>query len=153
MMQKKNDNVISVREVDYDEKKNFSVLLITVVITCCAMSCKAKDPEEKGATVVTGISAGYFDSDGILKPMDAGELIGKLSRLTEGMAIEEVVGVFGKEPFTVIETGEDVYQYYCGDITITLWGKELYIVEVEYDESWIRLELHPEPLFRENDTE
>lgn len=134
-------------------RKIFSVLLITFVITCCAMSCKAKEPEEKGATVATGISAGYFDSDGILKPMDAGELIAKLSWLEAGMAIEDVVDVFGKEPFTVIETGEDVYQYYSGDITITLWGKELYIVKVEYDESWIRLELHPEPLLSENDTE
>lgn len=136
-------------------KKYVSLLLVLVLIICCAMGCKTKELEEKGATVATGISAGYFDSEGILEPMDAGELIAKLSRLEAGMAIEDVVDVFGKEPFTVIETGEDVYQYYCGDITITLWGKELFQVEVTVDngESCIWLALQPETMIRENDTE
>jgi len=112
-----------------------------------AMGACGMEPETKVAAVspvATGISLGYFESDGILEPMDTGELIEKLSRLKEGMPIEEVIGVFGKEPFTVIETNEDVYQYYSGDITITLWGRELFIVEVKYDESWIRLQLHPD---------
>lgn len=113
----------------------------------CGMESEEKEAEVR--LVASGISAGYFESDGILEPMDVGELIEKLSRLEGGMAIEDVADVFGKEPFTVIESNSDIYEYCSGDITIRLWGKELYIVEVEYDESRIRLELHPEPLFSE----
>lgn len=134
-------------------KRVAAIVAAFAVIGTVFGGCKGKEAEEKVVTVASGISAGYFDSDGIIEPMDAGELIEKLSRLTEGMAIEDVIGVFGKEPFTVIESNSDIYEYYSGDITIRLWGKELYIVEVEYDESWIRLELHPKPLFRENDAE
>lgn len=131
------------------------LLLVLVLIICCIMGCKVKEPEEKGVTDALGISDGYFDSDGIIESMDATELIAKLSLLEAGMAIEDVVDVFGKEPFTIIETGEDVYQYYCGDITITLWGKELFQVEVMVDngESCIWLALQPETMIRENEAE
>ena len=128
-------------------KRNLVVWIISfflLAIGACGTESEVKEPEE--GPVVSGISAGYFESDGILGPMDVGELIEKLSRLKEGMPIEDVIGVFGKEPFTVIETGEDVYQYYSGDITITLWGKELFQVKVMVDhgESCIWLSLQPE---------
>lgn len=126
-------------------KRNLVVWIMSfflLAIGACGTESEVKEPEE--GPVVSGISAGYFESDGILEPMDVGELIEKLSRLKEGMPIEDVIGVFGKEPFTVIESNSDIYEYYSGDITIRLWGKELYIVEVEYGESWIRLELWSE---------
>lgn len=82
-----------------------------------------------------------LESDGILEPMYSNELISKLAALYAGMSINEVSMVFGKEPFDVKETNSYVFKYFSGDITITLWGTELYQATVEYNDSIVMLSL------------
>ena len=55
--------------------------------------------------------------------------------------LDEVIKIFRKEPFMVKESNENIFKYYSGDITITLWGTELFQVIVEYKDSTIMIAL------------
>ena len=82
-----------------------------------------------------------LESDGIIEPMTTNTLVKKLSMLRRGTTLDEIIEIFGKEPFVVKETNGDIFKYYIGDVTVTLWGTELFQVEVECDNSVFRLDL------------
>ena len=92
-------------------------------------------------------TSSYFEtdrfgkSDGVIEPLDEKELIIKLSQLEAEMSLDEVISIFGKDPFYVMETGVNMFVYYSGDITIRLWGTSLYMVAVECNGSKIHIEL------------
>lgn len=93
-----------------------------------------------------GIDNKVLESDGIIEPMDSKELITKLAALYKGLSLEEVIKIFGKEPFMVKEASANVFKYYSGDITITLWGTELFQAAVEYEDYTVMVALDNEAL-------
>lgn len=90
---------------------------------------------------IQAIDSKILESDGIIEPMDSNELITKLAALYKGLSLDEVIKIFRKEPFMVKESNENIFKYYSGDITITLWGTELFQVIVEYKDSTIMIAL------------
>lgn len=88
-----------------------------------------------------GIDIKVFESDGIIEPMDSNELITKLAALYKGSSLEEVIKIFGKEPFMVKGASANIFKYYSGDITITLWGTELFQAAVEYEDHTVMITL------------
>ena len=90
---------------------------------------------------IRAIDSKILESDGIIEPMDSNELITKLAALYKGLSLDEVIKLFGKEPFMVKEANSCIFQYYSGDITITLWGTELFQAIVEYKDSTVMIVL------------
>lgn len=90
---------------------------------------------------IQAIDNKVLESDGIIEPMDSNELITKLAELNKGSSLEEVIKIFGKEPFMVKEASSNIFKYYSGDITITLWGTELFQAAVEYEDHIIMIAL------------
>lgn len=89
------------------------------------------------------VDSSILKSDGVIEEMDATILIKKLALLHKGANLDEVIRVFGKEPFFA-PTGTPMFKYYSGDITITLWGTELYQVRVEYKDYYINIDIGDE---------
>lgn len=87
------------------------------------------------------IDKNILESGGMIEQMTTDTLVKKLSMLQKGTTLDEMIEIFGKEPFAVKEANENIFKYYIGDITITLWGTELFQVEVECDNSVFRLDL------------
>ena len=85
-----------------------------------------------------GVDNNVLESDGIIEPMDSDELETKLSALYKDQTLDEIIKLFGKEPFYVKETNENVFEYYSGEITIRLWGLPLFQACVE-DKNGIRM--------------
>ena len=69
-------------------------------------------------------------------------MITKLSKLKERMSIDDVIDIFGKEPFVVKETGMDIFVYHSGDIEITLTGASLWMVTVRYNDCVFSIDLN-----------
>ena len=65
-------------------------------------------------------------SDGVLAEMSIGELTEKLSKLNKKTTMTDLIDIFGKEPHMVIEADSNLYNYFCGDVQICLWGVDLY---------------------------
>lgn len=82
-----------------------------------------------------------LESDGIIEPMTTNTLVKKLSMLRRGTTLDEIIEIFGKEPFVVKETNGDIFKYYIGDVTVTLWGTELFQAQVECDNSAFMVDL------------
>lgn len=80
-------------------------------------------------------------SDGIIEEMNSKEFIKTLSKLNEHTTLEDLVGIFGKEPYIPIEMNSDIYDYFSGDIHIRLWGNPLYQATVTYDEEILVIDL------------
>ncbi len=135
-------------------KRLIAVALIMVfsllTVACNKVKDKQSDVSENEYETVSDIAsttAPYFisdsvyASDGIIEPLNQNDLITKLSRLKAGMLLDEVIEIFGKEPFVVRETGVDMFVYYSGDITITLWGTSLFQAMVDYNDSSVWIDL------------
>lgn len=65
-------------------------------------------------------------SDGVLEKMRIGELTEKLSKLNKKTTMTDLIDIFGKAPHMVIEADSNLYNYFCGDVQICLWGVDLY---------------------------
>ncbi len=64
-------------------------------------------------------------SDGVLEKMSIGELTKKLSKLNKKTTMTDLIDIFGKAPHMVIEADSNLYNYFCGDVKINLWGADL----------------------------
>ncbi len=91
--------------------------------------------------IIIAIPDSVLESDGIIAPMEAGELVEKLAKLKAYMTLDEIIALFGKEPFMVKESNENIFKYYSGDVTITLWGTQLFQVIVECNGSALPVDL------------
>ena len=85
-------------------------------------------------------------SDGVITPMNAEDLIQKLSRLNTETTMTDVANIFGKEPHMIIEANSDIWEYFIGDIGIglsgiNLFGGVLYQAIVAYDDASIEIHL------------
>ena len=90
---------------------------------------------------IQGLDENVIRSDGVIEPMTTNNLVKKLSMLHNGTTLEEMIEIFDKEPFVVKESNENIFKYYIGDITVTLWGTELFQVAVECDNSVFMIDL------------
>ena len=72
------------------------------------------------------IAKKVMKSDGVLAEMSIGELTEKLSKLNKKTTMTDLIDIFGKEPHMVIEADSNLYNYFCGDVQICLWGVDLY---------------------------
>lgn len=79
--------------------------------------------------------------DGVIEEMSAKELVKTLSKLNEHTTREDLVKIFGKEPYMPIEMNSDIYDYFSGDIHIRLCGNPLYQATVTYDEEILVIDL------------
>jgi len=82
------------------------------------------------------------DSDGVIPPMSAEELIEKLSMLNENTTMDDVVEIFGKEPYMLADLNSNAWNYFSGDVVISLsgislHGGSLYRAVVAYGDSII----------------
>lgn len=91
--------------------------------------------------IIIAIPDSVLESDGIIAPMEAGELVEKLAKLKAYMTLDEIIALFGKEPFMVKESNENIFKYYSGDVTITLWGTQLFQAIVECNGSALPVDL------------
>ncbi|WP_294411591.1 hypothetical protein [uncultured Ruminococcus sp.] len=91
--------------------------------------------------LMVAIPDSVLESDGIIAPMKAGELVEKLAKLKAYMTLDEIIALFGKEPFMVKESNENIFKYYSGDVTITLWGTHLFQAIVECKGSALPVDL------------
>ncbi len=90
---------------------------------------------------IQAIDENVFESDGVIESMSTNTLVKKLSMLQKGTTLDEMIEIFDKEPFVVKETNENIFKYYIGDITVTLWGTKLFQAEVECDNSVFFIDL------------
>ncbi|WP_028519879.1 hypothetical protein [Ruminococcus flavefaciens] len=90
---------------------------------------------------IQAIDENVLESDGVIEPMNTNTLVKKLSMLRKGTTLDEMTEIFGKEPFIVKETNENIFKYYIGDITVTLWGTELFQATVECMDSVFSIDL------------
>ena len=72
------------------------------------------------------IAKKVMKSDGVLEKMSIGELTKKLSKLNMKTTMTDLIDIFGKAPHMVIEADSNLYNYFCGDVQICLWGVDLY---------------------------
>ena len=72
------------------------------------------------------IAKKVMKSDGVLEKMSFGELTKKLSKLNMKTTMTDLIDIFGKAPHMVIEADSNLYNYFCGDVQICLWGVDLY---------------------------
>ena len=72
------------------------------------------------------IAKKVMKSDGVLEKMSIGELTKKLSKLNKKTTMTDLIDIFGKAPHMVIEADSNLYNYFCGDVQICLWGVDLY---------------------------
>jgi len=101
--------------------------------------------ELKGGDAMTNTDDISY-SDGIIAPMSAEELIQKLSKLNKNTTMADAIKIFGKEPRMVIEADSDIWEYFSGDITISLSGINsfdgiLYQAILSYGDSGITIDL------------
>ena len=71
------------------------------------------------------IAKKVMKSDGVLEKMSIGELTKKLSKLNKKTTMTDLIDIFGKAPHMVIEADSNLYNYFCGDVQICLWGVDL----------------------------
>ncbi len=114
--------------------------------------CGCGEKNSEGEIMSTGINStedakiqaideNVLESDGVIEPMNTNTLVKKLSMLRKGTTLDEMTEIFGKEPFIVKETNENIFKYYIGDITVTLWGTELFQATVECMDSVFSIDL------------
>ena len=133
-----------------DIMKKIYVPILLSILACIMYGCGKGNSESESISVdenkiivteqptLKGIDNKVFESDGIIEPMDSDELETKLSALYKDQTLDEIIKLFGKEPFYVKETNENVFEYYSGEITIRLWGLPLFQACVE-DKNGIRM--------------
>ncbi len=100
----------------------------------------AAETDSEISAIVT-FDGSILESDGIIEPMDTKELIEKLSALKMDMTPDEVTALFGKEPYLVQEANSMIFKYFSGDVTITLWGTQLFQATVECGGSEVAIAL------------
>lgn len=71
------------------------------------------------------IAKKVMKSDGVLEEMSIGKLTKKLSKLNKKTTMTDLIDIFGKAPHMVIEADSNLYNYFCGDVKISLWGADL----------------------------
>ena len=71
------------------------------------------------------IAKKVMKSDGVLEKMSFGKLTKKLSKLNKKTTMTDLIDIFGKAPHMVIEADSNLYNYFCGDVKINLWGADL----------------------------
>ena len=81
----------------------------------------ASDKEEYDEQIAEKVTK----SDGVLEKMSIGELTKKLSKLNKQTTMTDLIDIFGKAPHMVIEADSNLYNYFCGDVKISLWGADL----------------------------
>lgn len=126
-----------------------SILLISIAISIYGCGKVASESEVistnmNNDTVQSEIKAipdAVTESDGVIAPMESEELVKKLSMLQNGTTLDEITKIFGKAPFMVEEANTQIFKYYSGDITITLWGAELFQATVECMDSVFSIDL------------
>lgn len=125
------------------------ILLISIAISIYGCGKVASESEVistnmNNDTVQSEIKAipdAVTESDGVIAPMESEELVKKLSMLQNGTTLDEITKIFGKAPFMVEEANTQIFKYYSGDITITLWGTELFQATVECMDSVFSIDL------------
>ena len=126
---------------------------LALILAATAFSCGNNQESARESTAMNntssieqptllGIDDSVSMSDGIIPTLDQNELITKLSALHEGTSLDEVIRIFGKEPYWVKEANENIFKYFSGDITITLWGTQLFQAAVEYKDSTLMIDLN-----------
>ena len=126
-----------------------SILLISIAISIYGCGKVASESEVistnmNNDTVQSEIKAipdAVTESDGVIAPMESEELVKRLSMLQNGTTLDEITKIFGKAPFMVEEANTQIFKYYSGDITITLWGTELFQATVECMDSVFSIDL------------
>lgn len=96
---------------------------------------------------IYAIPADVAESDGIIEPLDANELITKLSFLHYDMTLDEITDVFGKEP-QLGGSGVPIFTYYSGDIAIKLWGPTLWQAAVVFRDQFLALDIGAPPTYK-----
>ncbi len=124
-------------------KRIFALIFIALFLFS---GCAPKDTQSEKETASISNTSYEIGTDGVLEPMSAEELIKKLSQLNEETTMAEVIEIFGKEPRIVMEASSNIWEYFCGDITIGLSGIAgsndfLYDVSIAYEDSFIKLKL------------
>lgn len=119
------------------------ILVLSLMVMLIISGCTFKENKD---IVSTPISDNIQNGEGVIAPMSAEELIQKLSKLNENMKMSDVINVFGKEPRMVIETNSNIWEYFSGDITISLVGigvtdTPLYQVLLSHGDSNIEIKL------------
>ena len=129
-----------------------SILLISIAISIYGCGKVASESEVistnmNNDTVQSEIKAipdAVTESDGVIAPMESEELVKKLSMLQNGTTLDEITKIFGKAPFMVEEANTQIFIFFIdklGDITITLWGTELFQATVECMDSVFSIDL------------
>lgn len=126
-----------------------SILLIAIAISIYGCGKVASESEVISTNMnndtvqieIKAIPDAVTESDGVIAPMESEELVKKLSMLQNGTTLDEITKIFGKAPFMVEEANTQIFKYYSGDITITLWGTELFQATVECMDSVFSIDL------------
>lgn len=122
------------------------ILFVAIVVFCGSLTVKGEsstmsNTSSNSQSMIDVVESNVLESDGIIDPLDQNGLVTKLAALKADMSLDEIIDIFGKEPFMVKESGTQIFKYYSGDITISLWGTRLSQVQLEYNDAVLYIDL------------
>ena len=122
------------------------ILFVAMAVFCGSLTAKGENStmsntNSSSESMIDVVESNVLESDGIIDPLDQNSLVTKLAALKAGMSLDEIIAIFGKEPFMVKESGSQIFKYYSGDITISLWGTRLSKVQIEYNDAVLHIDL------------